>query len=117
MTMITFFVLLFPLMIMAESSDVSDNSSLIPIDENNFPDPIFREYLCHMFDWNPQDNMLSEDEVAGVGIISLSSRDDETYKDIQSLKGIELFPNLHLLPLHLLMNWNQQHDQNYKCFG
>ncbi len=56
----------------------------IDINDINFPDAVFREYVSNTIDTN-QDGKLSEEEIAGVTNISVES------KGIADLKGIEYF--------------------------
>lgn len=56
----------------------------IAINETNFPDEIFREYVISEFD-KDKNNKLSEDEIIGITTISISG------KGIKNLKGIEYF--------------------------
>ena len=68
------------------------------IDATNFPDEKFRNYLLEQ-DYGA-DGMLTEDEIAGITRIEVSSR------DISSLKGIEFFTALE----HLYCPNNQLTD-------
>ena len=61
----------------------------VTIDETNFPDAAFREYVSN-FDLDP-DNVLSPDEIKAVTIMLLVNC------DITSLKGIEYFTALTYL--------------------
>ena len=69
-------------------SDVSVkwNKTIIAIDENNFPDPVFREYVKR-FDTDGKPG-LSQEEIGAVTEISVDS------SGIKSLKGIEFFTKL-----------------------
>ena len=62
----------------------------IPIDEEHFPDPIFRQYISDNFDENSND-YLSDEEIDKVKNISVGK------SGISSLEGIEYFPELTLL--------------------
>lgn len=64
----------------------------VAINAENFPDPVFREYVRENFD-NDNDGTLSieeRDEVVGIDVAGQSGYDFM----ITSLKGIELFPRL-----------------------
>ena len=76
------FVNLFVSPVWAEPGDVK-------IDETNFPDPIFRQYV-RRFDKNG-DNKLSQAELDAVDDINVDS------DDISSLKGLEHFTKLKVL--------------------
>ena len=58
----------------------------IAINEENFPDANFRNYLLH--EWYGQDGVLTNTEISGVKSIYVGS------KNIKSLKGIEYFTAL-----------------------
>ena len=62
----------------------------IPIDENNFPDPAFRDYVSREFDTN-HDGILSEAERYNVTRISVANQ------GITNMTGIALFPELDYL--------------------
>lgn len=75
----------------------------IAINETNFLDKVFREYVHSKFDSNG-DNFLSKSELEQVIDILVSpqplygDQDSVNFKgDIESLKGIEYFPNLEKL--------------------
>ena len=63
--------------------------NLLPIDEENFPDPAFREYIAKAD--TDEDGMLSEDEIIEVTSIHVSGL------DIRDLRGIEYFTELESL--------------------
>ena len=63
----------------------------LEINETNFPDLAFRQYISTNFDID-QDGVLSSDEINRVTRIELFFR-----SDITSLEGIEYFPNLEYL--------------------
>ena len=69
----------------------------IEINEENFPDPIFRKFV-ERYENFPRDNKLSQSELAAVTRIDCSpsygATDDEK---IKSLKGIEYFTSLEYL--------------------
>lgn len=75
----------------------------VAINETNFPDKVFMEYVHSKFDSNG-DNFLSKSELEQVIDILVSpqplygDQDSVNFKgDIESLKGIEYFPNLEKL--------------------
>lgn len=72
--------------VLSETSGVD-----IAINEDNFPDDFFREYVAGDFDSN-QDGVLSSSEAAAV-----TSMTDLYGENISSLKGIEYFSNLQYL--------------------
>ncbi len=63
----------------------------IPIDKEHFPDQAFRDYVSSKWDKSPCDGVLSWDERYAVTEMFVQSR------GIESLYGIEYFPNLQLL--------------------
>lgn len=65
----------------------TQNDDSVAIDETNFPDPIFRQYVKENFDSN-NDGILQNNEILRVNTISVSS------KDITDLTGIEHFIEL-----------------------
>lgn len=62
----------------------------VEINETNFPDETFRDYVNTSFD-TTDDNMLTADEIAAVTSISVNSQ------SIASLTGIEYFTGLEKL--------------------
>ena len=70
----------------------------VAIDENNFPDATFREYVSNQFDTN-HDTVLSESEIAAVEKIDLSypNRTRRENGPLAKLDGIEYFDNLKSL--------------------
>ncbi len=69
----------------------------VSIDENNFPDEVFRNYVSTEFD-SDSDGMLSADEMEAVTQISVTRYDGIGYAEsVTSLKGIEYFTNLEYL--------------------
>ena len=62
----------------------------IEINETNFEDPNFREYISDKCDWN-SDGFLSAGEISYVNSLSISN------KQIKNLKGIEYFTELTTL--------------------
>jgi len=73
-----------------ESSYGRSATGSVAINETNFPDEGFREYIKRSFD-KDRDNVLSESERGAVTGI------DVDYKNISSLKGIEYFTVLEYL--------------------
>jgi len=74
------------------------SGSAIAIDETNFPDEVFREYVSRYFDieGDSADGYLSEVELGEVQEIDVSGTSSSDY-GITSLKGIEFFTNLTVL--------------------
>lgn len=79
------------------SEETADNGTLIensdasiPINEANFPDPAFRDYVSKNFDTS-HDGTLSEAERYGVTRISVAGQ------GITNMTGIALFPELDYL--------------------
>ena len=68
-----------------EETDTGDGS--VAIDEGNFPDEAFREYISANCDTNA-DGLLSPQEINSVTSISCGGR------GLTSLEGVALFPNL-----------------------
>lgn len=68
----------------------------IAINETNFPDPVFRQYVADRFDIDSVKGYLSKAEIAAITYIETYGSDD---KKIVSVKGIELFPELRTLRL------------------
>ena len=65
------------------------------INKTNFPDAFFRDYVSNSIDQD-SNGFLSEDEIAAVTWIDCSGNGEDRGA-IESLKGVELFPNLELL--------------------
>ena len=80
--------------LMETGEEVNDylrsGTGLIEIDEANFPDTVFREYVRSEFDLNG-DNKLEADELICVEYIGVG------YQGVANLKGIEFFTNLRQL--------------------
>lgn len=66
------------------------NAAEVAVDEINFPDEIFRNYVISEFD-EDNNGKLSEEEIANVTFIPVNR------KEITSLKGIEYFTALETL--------------------
>lgn len=62
----------------------------VDVNAKNFPDKIFREYICDYVDTD-QNGILDETEIAK------TTKMDVSYKDIKDLKGIQYFTNLEVL--------------------
>ena len=69
--------------------EVKDESVVIPIDEEHFPDEVFREYV-KKFDSNKND-LFSEKEISKIKNIDVGEY------TISNLQGIEYFSNLEVL--------------------
>lgn len=67
---------------------MSDLDDAIEINETNFPDPVFRQYVLDNLDNNIADGYLDETEIINAEIINVS------YYNLSSLVGIEAFANL-----------------------
>ncbi|WP_416326786.1 leucine-rich repeat domain-containing protein [[Eubacterium] hominis] len=63
----------------------------VAINDKNFPDGIFRKYVKETFDTS-NDNVLSIEELENIYTVNVLSK-----SDIESLKGIEYFPDLRFL--------------------
>lgn len=70
----------------------SDEERVIPITSAHFPDAAFRAYVADTFD-KDGDGWLSSTEISRVTMINCSGT-AANRGTIQSLRGIELFPNL-----------------------
>ena len=66
---------------------VNENEEPVEINEKNFPDDIFRQYISENFDTS-KDGVLSAEEIEEIKVIDVNEM------GISSLKGIESFPNL-----------------------
>ena len=64
---------------------------MLEINKTNFPDELFREYISSTFGLD-RGVMLSKEELDKIVIINV-----EDIKNIQSLEGIEYFPNIEYL--------------------
>ena len=73
-------------------SYANDNASGdVKIDDKNFPDPTFRDYVSQNFDTSHHDGKLSQNELDDVKEIVIH------HTLVTSLQGIEYFKNLDLL--------------------
>lgn len=67
----------------------------VAINEQNFPDPVFRSYVSSNFDVNVKDGILDSAELT---VYSMNCAGTQAQnKGIKSLKGIEYFPSLEKL--------------------
>ena len=71
-------------------ADAAVPEGYIAIDETNFPDPTFRDYVAEEWDTN-HDNRFSPSEIANAKWITCDN------KEISNLKGIQFFTNIWLL--------------------
>lgn len=77
----------------ASQKQVSPIENAVLINEENFPDSVFRAYVSENFDTsNPKDGVLSTDEILKIKSINVNFK-----KEITSLKGIEHFSELEKL--------------------
>ena len=60
----------------------------VEINEENFPDEVFRNYVATDLDKTPGDGELTSKDISSIDTIVLIN------KGVKSLKGIEFFPNL-----------------------
>ncbi len=70
----------------------AEENDSVAVDETNFPDAAFREYITKHFDENG-DDILTQDEIENADKIEFPLEENMDPK-VKSLKGIELFPNL-----------------------
>ena len=68
----------------------------LEISEENFPDPVFRQYVSDNFD-KDNDGYLSESECEAATYIDVSGSDFSVDGGITSLEGIEYFNELNIL--------------------
>ena len=73
---------------------ISDDPS-VEINEQNFPDPVFRQYVLDNVDTN-KDSCLSDKEIIGVSILDISGT-EEKRSSIKSLKGLEYLTEITFL--------------------
>ncbi len=69
--------------------DVKPEVTSIAINETNFPDENFRNWILSQS--YGSDGVLTDDEIAGISVIGV------TYQNVKSLKGIEFFTALEYL--------------------
>ncbi len=62
----------------------------VTIDEALFPDPVFRAYVAESFDTDPQDGVLSEEELNAVAWITVP-------EGVLSIEGAEQFKSLNMI--------------------
>ena len=84
-----------------EAGNTTEITESVEINETNFPDPIFNQYVRSAHDTD-KDGVLSPQEIAGVTSINMnyyedSSDSDDKFKELKSVKGIEFFTNLQNL--------------------
>ena len=80
-----------------EESIVAELSQEASVDvENTFKDNVFKNYILEYVDAN-RDGALSSDEILEVTQININGFDKAKYKELTSLKGIDLFINLEEL--------------------
>ena len=75
----------------------------VEVNEINFPDPVFREFVAVNYDKN-HTGVLTEDEIAKIKMLSLWANSSNNYAEIQSLQGIEFFTNMSCLNTQGLVN-------------
>lgn len=76
-------------------SDSTEKSEIIQIDEINFPDPIFRQYIKSVVFLDPNKTSVTKAEIEKVLKITLPFEfEGNAINSIKSVKGIELFTNL-----------------------
>ena len=88
-------------------ADAAVPEGYIAINEKNFPDENFRDYVAEEWDKN-QDNRFSPSEIASAKWISCDN------KEISNLKGIEFFTNIWLLECYYnnLTTIDLSHNKN-----
>lgn len=93
--------------VQTEETDLTSQlDSYISIDENIFPDSVFRDYLRNEFDTDG-DNRIYTNSINEISVSLLG---------IKSLKGIESFPNLEKLicSVNNITNLDLQNNKNLK---
>lgn len=78
-----------------ERTVLADEETSVSIDEEHFPDELFREYIATSFDAD-KDGTLSDEEISSVEKIDVCGTSESANK-IKSLKGIEYFTELNEL--------------------
>ena len=74
----------------------ADDAAPVPIDEEHFPDPAFREFVIYEYDGD-KDGLLTADDLAKVTYMNCSNEKSDYIdkgKRLASLKGIEYFTSL-----------------------
>ena len=74
----------------------ADDAAPVPIDEEHFPDPAFREFVIYKYDGD-KDGLLTADDLAKVTYMDCSNEKSDYIdkgKRLASLKGIEYFTSL-----------------------
>ncbi|MBO4635642.1 MAG: DUF4214 domain-containing protein [Clostridiales bacterium] len=69
------------------------NEGDVVINETNFPDPVFRDYVSSHFDTDSNKGVLSETERNNAKRISIA------YTDLENIDGFSYFPNLYSIDL------------------
>ena len=77
----------------AEAAVSSGTDDFIDINEDNFPDQVFRDYLSDTYDPD-DDKQIDPNEVTEISLVGVLGTDENKVK---SLQGIELFPKLETL--------------------
>lgn len=72
----------------------SKEMGYVVIDENTFPDDVFRECIKDEYDWG-ENGLLSPEEIENVQSLYIQGSDLKS--KISSLEGIEIFNNLEIL--------------------
>ena len=93
--------------VQTEETDLTSQlDSYISIDENIFPDSVFRDYLRNEFDTDG-DNRIYTNSINEISVSLLG---------IKSLKGIESFPNLEKLicSVNNITNLDLKNNKNLK---
>ena len=75
----------------------------IPIDEEHFPDPVFRQFVYEQYDEN-NNWWLSQAEIDKVKMLSLWTTNYPECVEITSLQGIEYFENMSCINVKGLVN-------------
>ncbi len=75
----------------------------VEINDTNFPDTVFREYVSTKFD-SDADGYLSDEETDGATMIVIGTASSTNDSGLASLKGIEYFKKLKLLSCYWNLN-------------
>ncbi len=75
----------------------------IPIDEEHFPDPVFRQFVYEQYDKN-NNWWLSQAEIDKVKMLNLWTTNYPECVEITSLQGIEYFENMSCINVKGLVN-------------
>lgn len=91
-----FFIQLFVLVMLGTvCNSMAATAASIPVDEANFPDKDFRQYVSEQIDKN-SDRMLSDEEIANTRKIEIDSNDKRGLV-VRNFRGIERFTELEEL--------------------